>query len=179
MPKSRSKSRAKRLEEVYPKLDKDSEGYWICRYCGERINQGKRYRAWCSDECSRNAMERTYSNWARNALERRENGICQECGLDTTELDHELKILRSLVNHTYRRCSKEKWHYQNVLRTMLLSMKRCGFNTSPDWGRWSTLWHMDHIVEHAEGGTLEPENLQTLCVACHKKKTKKYVGGTK
>jgi hypothetical protein len=121
-------------------------------------------------------MERTYSTWARNALERRQNGICQECGLDTTELDHELKILRSLVDYTYRKSSKEKWFYRDVLNTLLMAMKRCGFNTEPTGlGWWSTLWHMDHIVEHAEGGTLEPENLQTLCVACHKKKTKKYV----
>lgn len=171
MPKSRSK----RLEENYPKLPRDAEGNWICRYCGKIIGKGKRYRAWCSTECSNNAAERTYSNWARSALQRRENGICQECGLDTAELDHELKILRSLVDHTYRKCSKEKWHYNRVLQTMLMSMKKCGFNVDVRWCSWRTLWQMDHIVEHAEGGTLEPENLQTLCVACHKKKTKKYV----
>ena len=122
-------------------------------------------------------MERTYSTWARNALERRQNGICQECGLDTTELDHELKILRSMFLYESRDDHKCKWLLCDVLRTMLVAMGKCGFDTSPDHWRWRTLWHMDHIVEHAEGGSLEPENLQTLCVACHKKKTKKYVGG--
>jgi len=169
------KSRFKKLEEIYPKLPKDADGWWLCRYCGKKISQDKRYRAWCSNECSHAAMERTYSNWARNALRERENGICKQCGMDTIELDHELKLLRSLTQHTFRKDWKRKNHYSDVLKTLLAAMKNCGFDTNPMWGSWSTLWHMDHILEYADGGTLEPENLQTLCVACHKKKTKKYV----
>jgi 5-methylcytosine-specific restriction protein A len=32
---------------------------------------------------------------------------------------------------------------------------------------------IDHIVERADGGTDEPSNLRTLCVACHADKTKR------
>lgn len=170
------KKRPTKLTDVYPKLKKDKDGWWICRYCGRRINQGRRYRAWCSGDCDQNAKERTYSSWARSALEGRENGVCQECGLDTTELHHELRLLQSAVKWDKKLSEQAKSLHMNVLRTIVMSMKKCGFNADPRWGTWTTLWHMDHITEHASGGTLEPENLQTLCVPCHKKKTKKYVG---
>lgn len=35
-------------------------------------------------------------------------------------------------------------------------------------------WEADHILEWAEGGKTELENLQTLCVPCHKRKTAEY-----
>lgn len=180
-----AEQRVERLDKTYPKLPRDSEGWWICRYCKKRITQGRRYRAWCSDACSNAAMERTYSDRARRALEKRQNGICCQCGLDTTELDHTLDVLKSLSSidpsvprDHFRNDRIRRRHYDNVLETLLHAMKRCGFNTSPFYRTWGVLWHMDHIVEHAEGGTMEPDNLQTLCIPCHKRKTKTYVGNS-
>ena len=33
----------------------------------------------------------------------------------------------------------------------------------------------DHIIEHAEEGSSETENLQMLCKSCHKDKTSEYM----
>lgn len=47
-----------------------------------------------------------------------------------------------------------------------------------DWtccqcGRVTTDLECDHIVNTAQGGTDDKDNLQSLCVDCHKKKTQK------
>lgn len=168
--------RIERLDKTYPKLPKDPEGWWLCRYCGKRISQSKRYRAWCSSKCTHEAEIRTYSDHARRDLFKRENGVCKCCGVDTYQLDHELKLLQSSIRWNTQLPREQKTLHRIVLQTLLTAMKACGYNTSPKYLSWSTLWQMDHILEHAEGGTLEPDNLQTLCLSCHKKKTKKYVG---
>lgn len=170
-----AKSRSKKLEENYPKIPKDKDGWWICRYCDKKISQDKRYRAWCNNDCSREAAIRTYQSWARTALFDRENGVCQQCGIDTQELHHELRLLQSSIKWD-RVSVQQKQLQKTVLQTLLVAMQNCGYDVGVRYMTWRTLWHMDHIVEHAEGGNLEPENLQTLCVPCHKAKTKKYVG---
>lgn len=37
--------------------------------------------------------------------------------------------------------------------------------------RW---WQADHIIPHSEGGEFVLENLRTLCVPCHKERTKQW-----
>jgi len=167
--------RVEKLDITYPKLPKDAEGYWICRYCKKQISQGKRYRAWCSNKCSRNAEIRTYSDHARTALRKREQGVCKCCGEDTTLLDHELRLLQSAIKWDNDLLPEQRRLYKHVLETLLTAMKAVGYNCSPKCYAWSTLWQMDHILEHADGGTLDPDNLQTLCIPCHKKKTKQYM----
>lgn len=50
----------------------------------------------------------------------------------------------------------------------------CGTQCSRDGGEWTEApWHMDHITALADGGSNEMENLQTLCVPCHKAKTRR------
>lgn len=39
-------------------------------------------------------------------------------------------------------------------------------------GRWTVASEVDHIIEKEDGGTDDPENLQSICGACHKAKTK-------
>jgi hypothetical protein len=59
-----------------------------------------------------------------------------------------------------------------------------GAGTLSAWGRkpWAklrergfvrrrSLWELDHIVPLIDGGSHEPENLQTLCVPCHRAKS--------
>ena len=169
-------ARMESLNTTYPKLDKDSEGWWLCRYCRERITKTGRYRAWCSPKCVKNAEERTYSNRARTALFKRQNGICQLCGVDTQCLDHELRVLLGLSRDLYHLFPHQRHLYHSILITLLTVMKRIGFSTNPTMLSFRSLWQCDHIVEYAEGGTLDPTNLQTLCIPCHKRKTKKYVG---
>lgn len=53
-------------------------------------------------------------------------------------------------------------------RAAMVELKKMGF----DWycGR-VTLWDADHITPLDEGGSWHPDNAQTLCQPCHKKKT--------
>lgn len=44
---------------------------------------------------------------------------------------------------------------------------KCGFTSRPNSGELNA----DHIIPSAEGGETTLENLETLCVPCHKKKT--------
>lgn len=37
-------------------------------------------------------------------------------------------------------------------------------------------WEADHIIPIAEGGIHHEDNIQTLCVTCHKKDTKDLAG---
>lgn len=39
-------------------------------------------------------------------------------------------------------------------------------------GEYDGEWQADHIIEWADGGTHDLENIQTLCLPCHKTKTK-------
>jgi len=46
----------------------------------------------------------------------------------------------------------------------------CKKTVSRYWSR-GELWQADHIIPIADGGTNHPDNIQTLCTACHKVKT--------
>lgn len=179
--RSKAKSRTMRVDQVYPKKPKDSDGYWLCRYCGERIAKCDRYLAWHST-CRHEAYIRTYPNDAASNLRQREHGVCRHCGIDTEALQLAMRELRDKSRgwHAWNApapSESEMDLWRAVLSSVANAMKQRGWDIDvPSFGfpSWSKLWNMDHIVEHAEGGDLEPSNLQTLCVPCHKAKTRVY-----
>lgn len=93
---------------------------------------------------------------------KRDKGICACCGLDT-------EALEKLIRAAGQRVSEEgNWrgHYRH--QTMLLV--RFGL-TPHEAGK--SLWEADHIIPVEEGGgCCGLDNFQTLCVWCHKVKTK-------
>lgn len=85
---------------------------------------------------------------ARWVLQKRDHGICAQCGLDCKRIE---KWIRSL----WRR----GWVYR-VKRRLGIPRHR------------QTCWDMDHILPVKEGGGMcGLDNLQTLCWRCHAAKT--------
>ena len=161
--------RPTRLNETFPKLPKEN-GHYICRYCKKVITG--RSKNWCSQACVLEAEKRTYPSFAASYLFKQQHGVCQSCGLDTKKIEMILEFYYYLWRDGLKAA-------QDVLSEMCAELRDKGFNIDTSYslfgGRLNTLWEMDHIIEFAEGGTLEPDNLQTLCSPCHKLKTAKYV----
>lgn len=42
------------------------------------------------------------------------------------------------------------------------------------WDLWRHSWEVDHVIERRDGGLGVMDNLQTLCLDCHKRKTRNY-----
>lgn len=122
-----------------------------CRWCGEAlgiltkagtVNRVIRWHARCIE-----TYRMSWPGAVRQAVQRRDHGICRACGLDCD-------ALRKLISNIY------DWHKRNRIRLNL------GLELND-----RDLWDADHITPLADGGSLEMANLQTLCVWCHRRKT--------
>lgn len=119
-----------------------------CRWCGEAIlhESGKH----CGDVNRRRrwhpacADEYNLSDprEARRAVRKRDRGRCQTCKLDTYQLGRDVKG-----------------------RGRTPKLRELGFKPR------RSLWELDHIVPLVDGGGHDLDNMQTLCVPCHERKT--------
>ena len=101
----------------------------------------------CSPECFDGFQSRCDPNYNRWLVMSRDRGVCASCGLDTRALEKEIRS-------------------SNDADIVCQEIVRRGFD--PD----RSFWEMDHIRPVRQGGGLcEIDNLQTLCVPCHKQKT--------
>lgn len=125
-----------------------------CTWCGDAVPAGR--RTWCSQSCVDQWGVRFDSGYARRIVKGRDRGVCGACGLPTERLQ---AILESL--------HRERTVESKALLDFFRSRLGAGFNIPHQH-----LWEADHIHEVIEGGAaLGLENLQTLCIWCHKKKT--------
>jgi 5-methylcytosine-specific restriction endonuclease McrA len=83
----------------------------------------------------------------------RDKGVCADCGLDTFALEKRLR-------RVWRR-ERENRGRIRALRDALETFGIRGFK----------LHEYDHIVPLWEGGPDVLENIQTLCLECHREKT--------
>lgn len=93
---------------------------------------------------------RTQPAYLREQVLKRDQGICSACGVDTIAAARKLRFSRGAA------------------RTSLLAQ----------WGlrrrSRKSLWDADHIVAVAEGGgECDLDNIQTLCLRCHRDATAK------
>lgn len=142
----------------------DEDGKPLCRWCGIRVRPPR--RSWCGDACVHEFNLRASVAYMRGHVRRRDKGVCNECGCDTQKLGAVLfaasnafrELTKGLTLSRYDRhkyfCFQDEW------------LRRLRFN------RDAALWQADHIVEVSNGGDTSMENIQTLCVPCHKTKTK-------
>lgn len=85
----------------------------------------------------------------------RDGGICAACGRDT----HRWVL---------RRGSRRRRRNWPGIPPESFAGPWCDF----EW-RYRAVWELDHIIPLIDGGTHELANMQTLCVPCHRAKTKR------
>lgn len=70
----------------------------------------------------------------------------------------------------------ENWLKLRIFKRDNYTCQKCGYVYSPKDGYIGKFLECDHIIPIALGGAeLDQINLQTLCVKCHKEKTKEDV----
>jgi 5-methylcytosine-specific restriction enzyme A len=138
-------------------LPKTDDGFTCCRWCNSAVKPPR--RTICSKECEHELKIRTNAKYLRECVFKRDKGICCECNIDTKVIAKEaLKIFniedRNEFLKKYNISSKRK-------------IKKRKFGGS--------LWDADHILAVKDGGgQCGLDNLRTLCISCHKKKTFNY-----
>lgn len=128
-----------------PKLQrgrKDFLGRKLCCHCDAPLTG--RQISWCGDECAlRYRIRKGDQNAARRWLELvAKQHRCERC-------DTAVSISASVL--------EVAWTLGPKARAEFLRSKS---------------WEADHRIPIVEGGPLEPENLRTLCVPCHRIVTK-------
>lgn len=135
----------------YPStLPKGPNGRALCRRCGQEVPKGR--RTFCGDECVHEHRLRSDPGYLRDAVFKRDQGVCAVCGVDTKELRRRLNAeWKSLKTPADSKAFRERypWFY----------------------GR-DSYWDADHIVPVVEGGgECGLDNIRTLCIPCHQKVT--------
>ena len=136
----------------------------VCAWCRGKGRQGMKY---CSEDCHDEADIRSNGTIAAKHVHQRDGAICSRCGIDTNII---AKAYRDIV-YSYSRTIG--LHFDLSLSKKWLEQ----------WGPWGRHGYYDHFSEvhhivpvHKGGGCCGIENLETLCVICHKEETRK---GTK
>lgn len=142
-----------------------------CRWCWGAVPKGR--RSWCSDACVNEYREETDWNFIRAIVEKRDRGICWFCETDTRWVCEAVQALRM--------GNPEFWNGTELRPSRIAPGKMVPF---PRWkilrreliGGYFGDWEADHIQARADGGADHPKNLRTLCIGCHKQRTKKQAG---
>lgn len=144
------------FESVFPKRNKE------CRLCHKPLTG--RQTSWCSKRCGLEAyhhvqLRRGNSTSARILVKRRDKEICAKCGRDCA-------LTKRFFDRAGSAILKYEWRDRS-LHPHYMIMRYFGFTP------FKHTWEADHIHEIRDGGEHTLENLQTLCIPCHKEKTKR------
>lgn len=130
-----------------------------CRWCKGPIRNSRRL-TFCCEECVHHHKLRSNPNYLRRCVLRRDKGICKQCGLDAHTLRSQLmrRVRKEGIVSVY------DWSVAHGFTGCVSLSRRRVFK----------LWQADHIRPVAQGGGLcGLENIQTLCVPCHRARTAK------
>lgn len=148
------------------KLKRGPNGWKLCRWCSTEVKPPR--RTFCSDECVSDYRLRSDPTYLRWRVEKRDHGICALCGIDTVRIQTGLQELSHLVE--YDHVDKGGRPVVEKLKAPLDLLKQ--FLGIGKWDNRQSLWDADHIREVVTGGgECGLENMQTLCVWCHRAKT--------
>jgi 5-methylcytosine-specific restriction endonuclease McrA len=127
----------------------------LCHWCSKELDPPM--KTFCGDPiCMHEYKIRSNSSYAREQVFKRDKGVCASCGLDTEKLREVLTAVRL----------ESEEIYLDLVRQYRRKYK-FGFHLDKHW------YEMDHILPVAEGGgSCGLNNLQTLCLVCHRSKTR-------
>lgn len=128
-------------------VQKGPGGRGLCRWCALEVPP--RRFTFCSAYCVHEWKLRTQPGYLREQVFLRDRGICAGCRIDS------LEALRNLKRSRGNRRIHLMLHWG--LKTRIRK----------------SLWEADHILPVVEGGgECDLENIQTLCLRCHRTVTK-------
>lgn len=135
-------------------------GNRLCRQCGKETKNKR--TTFCGDECVQAWRIERWPSEQRAAVLKRDAGVCASCSLDCLALEKDLTGLSAAL-------------FTERVLALCIPANRAGVTS---WGRpWvGSLWDMDHITPVVEGGggACGLDNFQTLCWACHQRKTAEH-----
>lgn len=145
---------------------KNSDGQALCKWCGDPVPKGR--RCFCSGGCAFEVQIRRDAGFLRARVKERDHGVCAGCGIDTMQLKRILHFTRRsfavycgvdpmFANEFWFHRIMAVWYGEYIWQTV----------------REKCRWEADHIVEVVRGGDPYLNNVQTLCVSCHKAKSKR------
>jgi 5-methylcytosine-specific restriction enzyme A len=147
------------LGKYFPanELPKNEDGFVKCRFCEKSVKPPR--RTMCSAECAHEMKLRTSGKYLRECVFKRDRGICVFCGEDTK------LIARKAIELKNNRKIDE---LNLFLKENDISLKRKIWKKKFGGG----LWDADHIIQVKDGGgQCGLDNVRTLCIKCHKKRT--------
>lgn len=149
----------------------------LCRECGTPVT-GRRTR-WCSDACVEKYEIRRNPAYCRKLIRKRDKRVCAMCKLDTN-LPQKARsaIVRKigqkavrLAIRNDRKCVIDS-DSQGVVIQIQQALAPWNFQA---WWKRKSFWDLEHIIPVADGGgECDLSNYQTLCIACHAKKTEEW-----
>ena len=117
----------------------------------------------CSGSCRLSYFIKRNGALLRRQVFQLERGVCRSCRLDCTELCLRLQALDDA--EARKALIIDMAPHFGLVPSALDALAEC-----PTEGH---AWHADHIVPvHRRGGECGLENMQTLCVVCHRNKTR-------
>lgn len=138
---------------------KKSTGVRACRFCLNPVAPPR--KTFCSGECVHNWKIRNNSTYLRQHIYERDLGKCAECATDTRYLKIEYEDLVHRLRKVASNLEKQPEYV-----AWLLSRKMTHKEAQ------KSFWHADHIIAVFQGGADGGmDNIQTLCVKCHKIRT--------
>lgn len=138
-------------------------GTRYCRYCLRPCP--KPLNTFCSEQCIQNWKFRSDGGTIRRATYTRDKGVCASCGRDSRKWMEDLR-------HEYQRIRSKEGSSAKEVQEKVASLCRKEGIIEGDFYR--TPWEADHIHPVYQGGGMcGPENIQTLCLRCHRRKGKR------
>jgi len=161
--------RLPKLEHAFP-VTTDAEGRRLCRWDQGVIPAGR--RTFCKQSCVHQVSMRTSPDYLRRLVFKRDRGFCAACGCDTGKIrrvsEFAATAYRDLGTAIGQRGKYYMWDWAATWAVFV----KMGFHHRVEAAEWEA----DHVVEVVRGGDSCLENMQTLCIPCHKGKTKQLAG---
>lgn len=131
-----------------------------CTWCGDPIPPGR--REWCGDLCVKAFSLRCDVNAIRRHVEKRDRGVCRQCGRDTLAAEEAMRADPAFRRHHYR-LTGETVEQQ----TARLAAGAARFKAEYGYarGQWREVDHDPPVAEY--GGLCDAVQLRLLCGACH------------